>query len=158
MDCSTPGLLIYHQLPLPELTQTSVHWVGDATLWSVAYKAPLSMGFSRQEYWNGCHALLQIFLTQGRKLHLLNLLHWQASSLPLAPPGMPAAMPAPANFYCCRSSCFYCCNEAQHSDTVNNTFTTDNDIKIFNLHKVWIKPIFLHLIIMIASFSPLFCE
>ena len=29
-------------------------------------QAPLSMGFFRQEYWNGCHALLQgIFLTQG---------------------------------------------------------------------------------------------
>ena len=23
------------------------------TLWTVAYKAPLSSGFSRQEYWNG---------------------------------------------------------------------------------------------------------
>ena len=35
----------------------------------------------------GCHALLQrIFLTQGSKLHLLCLLHWQASSLLLAPP------------------------------------------------------------------------
>ena len=38
----------------------------------------------------GCHALLQrIFLTQGFNLHLLNLLHWQAGSLPLAPPGKP---------------------------------------------------------------------
>ena len=27
-DCSTPGLPVYHQLP--ELTQTHVHWVGDA--------------------------------------------------------------------------------------------------------------------------------
>ena len=24
-----------------------------ATTWTVAYQAPLSMGFSRQEYWNG---------------------------------------------------------------------------------------------------------
>ena len=24
-----------------------------ATLWAVAYQAPLSMGFSRQEYWGG---------------------------------------------------------------------------------------------------------
>ena len=31
----------------------------------------------------GCHALLQgIFPTQGSNLHLLYLLHWQASSLP----------------------------------------------------------------------------
>ena len=28
MDCSTPGLPVHHQLP--ELTQTRVHWVGDA--------------------------------------------------------------------------------------------------------------------------------
>ena len=26
---------------------------------TVACQAPLSMGFSRQEYWSGCHALLQ---------------------------------------------------------------------------------------------------
>ena len=38
----------------------------------------------------GCHFLLQgIFLTQGWNLHLLCLLHWQAGSLPLAPPGKP---------------------------------------------------------------------
>ena len=37
-----------------------------ATLWTVAYQASPSMGFSRQEYWSGCHFLLQgIFLTQG---------------------------------------------------------------------------------------------
>ena len=37
-----------------------------ATLWTVAFQAPLSMEFSRQEYWSGCHILLQgIFLTQG---------------------------------------------------------------------------------------------
>ena len=27
--------------------------------WTVARQAPLSMGFSRQEYWSGCHARLQ---------------------------------------------------------------------------------------------------
>ena len=38
----------------------------------------------------GCHALLQgIFLTQGSNLHLLHLLHWQAGSLALVPPGKP---------------------------------------------------------------------
>ena len=36
------------------------------------------------------HAFLQgIFLTQGWNPGLLSLLHWQASSLPLAPPGKP---------------------------------------------------------------------
>ena len=38
----------------------------------------------------GCYALLQgIFPTQRSNLHLLCLLHWQASSLPLAPLGKP---------------------------------------------------------------------
>ena len=38
----------------------------------------------------GFHALLQgIFLTQGLNPRLLCLLHWQADSLPLAPPGKP---------------------------------------------------------------------
>ena len=36
------------------------------TSWMVAHQAPLSRGFSRQEYWSGLQALLQgIFPTQG---------------------------------------------------------------------------------------------
>ena len=38
----------------------------------------------------GCYALLQgIFLIQELNPHLLCLLHWQAGSLPLVPPGKP---------------------------------------------------------------------
>ena len=38
----------------------------------------------------GCRALLQgIFPTQGSNPCLLHLLHWQAGSLPLEPPGKP---------------------------------------------------------------------
>ena len=37
---------------------THVHVCSIATLWTVAHQAPLSMGFSRQEYWNGLHAVL----------------------------------------------------------------------------------------------------
>ena len=49
----------------PLLSHFSRVWLF-ATLWTVACWACLSMGFSRQEYWSGCHALLQgIFLTQG---------------------------------------------------------------------------------------------
>ena len=60
------------------------------TPWTVALQAPLSMGFSRQEYWSGLHALLQgIFPTQGSNPRLLHLLCCQAGSLPLAPPGKP---------------------------------------------------------------------
>ena len=56
------------------------------TLWTVAHQAPLSTGFSSQEYWSGCHSLLQgIFPTQGSHPCLLHVLHWQASSWTLAP-------------------------------------------------------------------------
>ena len=33
-----------------------------ATPWTTAHQAPLSMGFSRQEYWGRCHFLLQRFI------------------------------------------------------------------------------------------------
>ena len=58
------------------------------TPWTVARQAPLSMGFSRQDNEGGCHALLQgMFLIRGLNWHLLCLLHLQAGSSPLAPPG-----------------------------------------------------------------------
>ena len=62
-----------------------------AILWTVARQAPLSMGFSRQEYWEWVAMLFSrgIFLTQGLNLHLLSLLHWQVGSLPLVPHGKP---------------------------------------------------------------------
>ena len=60
------------------------------TPWTVVCQAPLSMEFSRQEYWTigvGCHSLFWgIFSTQGSNMHLL---HWQLGSLPLAPAGKP---------------------------------------------------------------------
>ena len=73
-----------------------------ATPWTAAYQAPLSMGFSRQEYWSGvpllspkstamgCYSLLHGSLpTQGSNLCLLHLLYWQVGSLPLFPPEKP---------------------------------------------------------------------
>ena len=57
-----------------------------ATLGTVACQAPLSMGFSCENTGVGFHFLLQgIFPTQGWNHCLLYPLHWQASSLPLAP-------------------------------------------------------------------------
>ena len=54
---------------------------------TVACQAPLSMGFSRQEYWSGLpFPALGIFLTQGLNPHLL---HWQADSLPVGHLGSP---------------------------------------------------------------------
>ena len=58
-----------------------------ATPWTIAHQAPLSMGFSRQEYWSECQALLQgIFPTQGSNWHLLHLQR-KGDSLLLVPPG-----------------------------------------------------------------------
>ena len=56
-----------------------------ATLWTVAYQAPLSMGFSKQEYWSGLPCP-----SPGDWTHIsLCLLHWQMGSSPLVPPGKP---------------------------------------------------------------------
>ena len=56
--------------------------------WTVARKAPLSTEFSGQEYWSGCHFLLQGNLPDpGIDLSLLHLLQWQAGSLLFVPPG-----------------------------------------------------------------------
>ena len=54
---------------------------------SVACQAPLPWDFPGKNTGVGCHYLLQgIFPIQGLNLHSLLLLHWQADSLPLAPP------------------------------------------------------------------------
>ena len=51
------------------------------TPWTVAYQAPLSMGFSQKEYGVSCHFYLQgICPAQGSNPHLLCLLHGQADS------------------------------------------------------------------------------
>ena len=43
------------------------------TPWIVACQAPLIMGLPRQEYWSGCHFLLQgVFPTHGSNLGLLH--------------------------------------------------------------------------------------
>ena len=61
------------------------------TLWTVACQAPLSMGFSRQEYWSGLSFPPPgIFQTQGSNSGLLHLLHWQVDSSPLSPLGRPS--------------------------------------------------------------------
>ena len=61
-----------------------------ATLSTVAYQFPLSMGFSRKECWSGLPCPPPgIFPIQGLNPCLLHLLHWQACSLPLVPLGKP---------------------------------------------------------------------
>ena len=48
MDCSTPGLLVHHQLL--EFTQTHVHWVGDAILPSHSLLSPSPPTFSLSQH------------------------------------------------------------------------------------------------------------
>ena len=60
------------------------------TPWTVAHEAPLSMGFSWQEYWSGLPCPPPGDLPDpGIELRLLCLQYWQAGSLPLTPPGKP---------------------------------------------------------------------
>ena len=61
------GILSVHACML---TYFSHIWLCE-TLRTVACQPPLSMEFSRQEYWHGCHALLQIFPMRGLNLGLL---------------------------------------------------------------------------------------
>ena len=55
--------------------------------------APLFMGFSRQEYWSGLLFPSPGYLPnpgiESTSLMSPGLLHWQAVSLPLMPPGKP---------------------------------------------------------------------
>ena len=64
-----------------------------ATLWTVARRAPLSMGFSRQEIQEW------VVMPSSRgsswlrdRTHLFYLLHWQAGSLSLGPPWKPLSI------------------------------------------------------------------
>ena len=58
-----------------------------ATLWTVVSQAPQFMGFSRPEYWSGLRCPSPGDLPNpGIESGSLNLLHWQAGSLSLAPP------------------------------------------------------------------------
>ena len=62
-----------------------------AVLWTVAFQAPLSMGFSRQEYWSGLPFPPSGNLSDpGIKPGSPAL---QADSLPFEPPGKPNPKP-----------------------------------------------------------------
>ena len=59
-----------------------------AAPWTVARRAPVSTGFSRQEYQSGWPCPPPGDLPDpGIKPTSLSLLHWQMDSLPLTPPG-----------------------------------------------------------------------
>ena len=82
------GSVNYH-LHACVLSSVSGVWLF-ATLRSVACQAPLSMGFSRQEYWSDLPCPPPGDLPDpGIKLHLSHLLHWQVGSLPWVQPEKP---------------------------------------------------------------------
>ena len=61
-----------------------------ATLWTVAQQAPISTGFSRQEYWSGSPGLpLEDFHDPGIKPTSPVTPELQADSLPLSHQGSP---------------------------------------------------------------------
>ena len=70
MNCSTPGLPVYHQLP--EFTQTHIHWVGDAIQLSSPSPLPSSViPFSScpQSFWaSGSFQMSQIFPSGGQSI------------------------------------------------------------------------------------------
>ena len=83
----TPDVLLDPRSLCAKLLQFCLTLV---TLWTVACQAPLSMEFSRQEYWSQFPSSSAGDLpNQGLNVSLLCLLHWQAGSLPLAPPAKP---------------------------------------------------------------------
>ena len=88
-------------------------WV---TPWTVAHQAPLSMGFSRQEYWRGLPSPPAGDLPNpGIKLRSLMSPALAADSLPLTPPGKPYSyvikhlhrISATHHSYCCLTSLWY---------------------------------------------------
>ena len=88
-----PGVPSWHSSPLSPILCMCVCvsrvWLF-VTPWTVTHQAPVSMGFSRPEYWTGLLCPPPgILPTQGLNLCLLCLLNWQAGSLPLVPSGMP---------------------------------------------------------------------
>ena len=69
-------------------------------LWTIARQAPLSKGFSRQEYWSGLPCLPPGDLLDPEIKPMSVLPHYQVGSLPLAPPGKPFKDDKMAHFKC----------------------------------------------------------
>ena len=65
MDCSTPGLPVHHQLP--KLTQTHVHWVGDAIQPSYPQSSPSPRAFSLSPA-SGSFQMSQLFTSGSQSI------------------------------------------------------------------------------------------
>ena len=86
------GLLIRQEYPVLNMWKVKAQSLSCvqffATPWTVAHQAPLSMGFSRQEYWSGLP-----FSSPGDLPNPgieLGSPAWWADSLPSEPPGKPS--------------------------------------------------------------------
>ena len=62
MDCNTPDLPVHY--PLPEFTQTHVHWVGDAISFSII---PFSSNFQSFPA-SGSFQMSQFFISSGQSI------------------------------------------------------------------------------------------
>ena len=70
-----------------------------ATLWTVACQTPLSMGFSRQEYWSGSpFCIAGDFSNPGMESTSLAYIILTAVFFTTVPPGKPSVWPTPAHF------------------------------------------------------------
>ena len=90
MDCTTPGLPVHH--PLPESTQTHVHWVDDAIQPSHPLSSPSPPAFNVSQhqglsvsrnhvghYWQGSFQMSQLFVSGSQSIGVLA----SASVLPM---------------------------------------------------------------------------
>ena len=76
MDRSTPGFRVHHQPP--ELTQTHVHWVGDAIQPSHPLSSPSPLAFNLSQH-QGNFPMSQFFASGGQSIRVSAL----ASVLPM---------------------------------------------------------------------------
>ena len=60
MDCSLPGSSVHGIFQARVLEWVAIAFSTRKTPWTAAFQAPLSMGFSRQEYWSGVPLALQV--------------------------------------------------------------------------------------------------
>ena len=80
-----------------------------ANLCTVAYQAPLSMEFSRQEHWSGLPFPTPVgLLSPGIEPSLLSLLHWQVDSSTLWHLGNPVPLSIHNLFSVIKSSSYSC--------------------------------------------------
>ena len=91
-------VLSYNHLPQPFLLACMLSHFSRvrlfATPWTVACQGPLSMEFSRPEYWSGlpCSPPTDLPDPGSEPTSHVSCI-WQAGPLPLAPPGKPSAIP-----------------------------------------------------------------